>query len=66
MENMGFVMMESMGFGVVWRMWMELLVFQSKMSVLVNGSPTEEFVVEKRLRQVTHYHHFYLFWWRKV
>ena len=30
---------------------MELLVFQSKMSVLVNGSPTKEFVVERGLRQ---------------
>ncbi|XP_058767026.1 uncharacterized mitochondrial protein AtMg01250-like [Vicia villosa] len=40
-----------MGFGSVWRKWMDLLVFQSKMSVLVNGSPTMEFGVEKGLRQ---------------
>ncbi|XP_058726535.1 uncharacterized mitochondrial protein AtMg01250-like [Vicia villosa] len=30
---------------------MGLLIFQSKMSVLVNGSPTKEFTVEKGLRQ---------------
>src|SRR3954465_9695010 len=31
--------------------WMEMLIFNSSMSVLVNGSPTKEFVVEKGLRQ---------------
>ncbi|XP_058784579.1 uncharacterized protein LOC131659399 [Vicia villosa] len=45
------VMLQKMGFGVVWRRWMDLLIFQSKMLVLVNGSPTKEFVVEKGLRQ---------------
>ncbi|XP_058734070.1 uncharacterized protein LOC131605773 [Vicia villosa] len=40
-----------MGFGVVWRRWMEMLIFRSSMFVLVNGSPTKEFVVEKGLRQ---------------
>ncbi|XP_058750092.1 uncharacterized protein LOC131623084 [Vicia villosa] len=40
-----------MGFGLVLRRWMDILIFQSKMSVLVNGSPTKEFVVEKSLRQ---------------
>src|SRR3954469_9649368 len=30
---------------------MEALIFSSKMSVLVNGSPTKEFVVEKSLRK---------------
>ncbi|XP_058741226.1 uncharacterized protein LOC131613586 [Vicia villosa] len=40
-----------MGFGMRWRRWMEKFVFQSSMSVLVNGSPTKEFVVEKGLRQ---------------
>lgn len=29
----------------------EILVFNSKMSVLVNGSPTKEFIVNKGLRQ---------------
>ncbi|XP_058751966.1 uncharacterized mitochondrial protein AtMg01250-like [Vicia villosa] len=40
-----------MGFGEKWKRWMELLVFSSNMSVLVNGSPTKEFKVSKGLRQ---------------
>ncbi|XP_058775034.1 uncharacterized protein LOC131649281 [Vicia villosa] len=44
-------LLKEMGFGTIWMRWMELLIFQSKMSVLVNGSPTKEFVVEKGLRQ---------------
>ncbi|XP_058726307.1 uncharacterized protein LOC131597639 [Vicia villosa] len=40
-----------MGFGVKWMNWMELLIFNSKMSVLINGSPTKEFIVHKGLRQ---------------
>lgn len=31
--------------------WMEALVFSSNMSVMVNGSPTKEFRVERELRQ---------------
>ncbi|XP_058742173.1 uncharacterized protein LOC131614628 [Vicia villosa] len=44
-------MLVRMGFGVIWRRWMEMLIFQSSMSVLVNGSPTKKFEVEKGLRQ---------------
>ncbi|XP_058783223.1 uncharacterized protein LOC131657889 [Vicia villosa] len=44
-------MLRRMGFGEVWMRWMEMLIFNSSMSVLVNGSPTKEFVVEKDLRQ---------------
>ncbi|XP_058779060.1 uncharacterized protein LOC131653017 [Vicia villosa] len=40
-----------MGFGAKWRKWMELLIFKSNMSVMVNGSPTKEFVVNRGLRQ---------------
>ncbi|XP_058746531.1 uncharacterized protein LOC131619458 [Vicia villosa] len=40
-----------MGFGEIWMNWMEALIFSSHMSVLVNGSPTKEFVVERGLRQ---------------
>ncbi|XP_058775751.1 uncharacterized protein LOC131650025 [Vicia villosa] len=40
-----------MGFGNRWVKWMELLVFKSSMSVLVNGSPTKEFEVFRGLRQ---------------
>ncbi|XP_058727126.1 uncharacterized protein LOC131598556 [Vicia villosa] len=44
-------LLKEMGFGETWMRWMELLVFQSRMSVLVNGSPTKEFTVERGLRQ---------------
>lgn len=40
-----------MGFGEKWRNWLELLIFQSNMSVLVNGSPTKEFIMKRGLRQ---------------
>src|SRR3954469_17016868 len=40
-----------MGFGLKWIRWMEMLVFNSNMSVLVNGSLTKEFGMGKRLRQ---------------
>ncbi|XP_058756963.1 uncharacterized protein LOC131659631 [Vicia villosa] len=40
-----------MGFGGRWMGWIELLVFNSKMSVLVNGSSTKEFEVFRGLRQ---------------
>ncbi|XP_058771931.1 uncharacterized protein LOC131645375 [Vicia villosa] len=44
-------MLERMGFGVRWRSWIEALVFNSSMSILVNGSPTSDFEVFKGLRQ---------------
>jgi hypothetical protein len=40
-----------MGFAEVWCKWIRACVFQSSMSVLVNGSPTEDFIVGKGLRQ---------------
>ncbi|XP_058726397.1 uncharacterized protein LOC131597738 [Vicia villosa] len=40
-----------MGFGQRWLKWMELLVFNSNMSILVNGSPTKDFMVSRGLRQ---------------
>ncbi|XP_058764649.1 uncharacterized protein LOC131638116 [Vicia villosa] len=40
-----------MGFGATWMKWMEALIFSRKMSVLLNGSPTKEFAIEKGLRQ---------------
>ncbi|XP_058765341.1 uncharacterized protein LOC131638809 [Vicia villosa] len=43
--------LKRMGFGEKWRRWMKLLVFSSKMSILVNGSPTKEFEVSRGLRQ---------------
>ncbi|XP_058783955.1 uncharacterized protein LOC131658705 [Vicia villosa] len=40
-----------MGFGTNWLRWMEGTVFSSVMSVLINGSTTKDFIVEKGLRQ---------------
>ncbi|CAJ2631177.1 unnamed protein product [Trifolium pratense] len=44
-------MMKRMGFSQGWMKWMRACVFNSSMSVLVNGSPTEDFSVSKGLRQ---------------
>lgn len=41
-------MLVRMGFGARWRQWMEALIFNSSVSILVNGSPTEDFVVSSR------------------
>lgn len=43
-------MLKKMGFGVNWCKWMEACVFSSHMSILVYGSPTKEFKVERGLR----------------
>ncbi|CAJ2656345.1 unnamed protein product [Trifolium pratense] len=44
-------MMRRMGFAQRWLKWMRACIFTSFMSVLVNGSPTADFVVGKGLRQ---------------
>lgn len=40
-----------MGIGEVWMKWIEAIVFSSQMSVMVNGSPIEDFEVSRGLRQ---------------
>jgi hypothetical protein len=44
-------MMEKMDFSDGWLKWMRACIFNSSMSVLVNGSPTEDFKVGRGLRQ---------------
>jgi hypothetical protein len=44
-------MMRRMGFAEGWTRWIRACVIHSSMSVLVNGSPTNEFHVGKGLRQ---------------
>ncbi|KAK2383713.1 hypothetical protein QL285_071138 [Trifolium repens] len=44
-------MMIKMGFAEGWLNWMRACIFESSMSVLVNGSPTNDFKVGRGLRQ---------------
>ncbi|KAK2369401.1 hypothetical protein QL285_082539 [Trifolium repens] len=44
-------MMVKLGFYEGWLKWMRACIFNSSMSVLVNGSPTEDFKVGRGLRQ---------------
>ncbi|MCI19814.1 LINE-1 reverse transcriptase like, partial [Trifolium medium] len=44
-------MMIKMGFSEGWLKWIRTCIFQSSMSILVNGSPTEDFNVRRCLRQ---------------
>jgi hypothetical protein len=44
-------MMIKMGFSEGWLKWIRACIFESTMSVLVNGSPTEDFKVGRGLRQ---------------
>ncbi|GJV97164.1 cysteine-rich receptor-like protein kinase [Tanacetum coccineum] len=43
--------MERVGFREKWRKWVEICLKSSFMSILVNGSPTEEFRLERVVRQ---------------
>ena len=43
--------MGEMGFGRKWRLWMRSCITSPLLSVLVNGSPTRQFELEKGLRQ---------------
>ena len=44
-------MMSRMGFNAKWRKWMNACVSSNSISVLVNGSPTDEFVAQKGIKQ---------------
>ncbi|XP_058756085.1 secreted RxLR effector protein 78-like [Vicia villosa] len=43
--------MKRMGFGDIWLKWMEACVFNNHLSMLVNGSATIDFKVQRGLRQ---------------
>lgn len=44
--------MQQMGFGVKCRKWINMCINSTSISVLVNGSPSREFKMERGLRQV--------------
>ena len=46
-----FSMLSNFGFGNRWVKWLKTCVTSTKVSVLVNGSPTEEFCPQRGLRQ---------------
>ncbi|GMP73510.1 hypothetical protein CsSME_00031245 [Camellia sinensis var. sinensis] len=47
-----FSMLYNFGFGLKWISWMRECISTTRLSILVNGSPTEEFSPQKGLRQV--------------
>ena len=51
-------MMKEMGFEWKWRQWMRSCISSPGISVLVNGSPTREFGMERGLRQGDPLSHF--------
>lgn len=46
-----FYMMERLGFNSTWLRWTKACICSSSLSVLVNGSPTQDFLVSRGLRQ---------------
>ncbi|GMP98870.1 hypothetical protein CsSME_00046588 [Camellia sinensis var. sinensis] len=44
-------MLGNLGFGTRWIRWIKTCITSAKVSILVNGAPTEEFVPQKGLRQ---------------
>ncbi|GJT35063.1 RNA-directed DNA polymerase, eukaryota, reverse transcriptase zinc-binding domain protein [Tanacetum coccineum] len=43
--------LDSLGFGLKWRSWIKTCLSSSRASILVNGSPTSEFSINRGLRQ---------------
>ncbi|GKB86836.1 RNA-directed DNA polymerase, eukaryota, reverse transcriptase zinc-binding domain protein [Tanacetum coccineum] len=43
--------LDSLGFGYTWRSWIKSCLSSSRASILVNGSPTSEFFINRGLRQ---------------
>ncbi|KAK2663061.1 hypothetical protein Ddye_001635 [Dipteronia dyeriana] len=43
--------LEKMGFGLKWQQWIRWCIASPSLSILVNGSPTFQFPIERGLRQ---------------
>ncbi|XP_071694308.1 uncharacterized protein [Rutidosis leptorrhynchoides] len=43
--------MLKLAFGVIWRSWVRMILHSSRASILINGSPTNEFKIQRDLRQ---------------
>lgn len=66
--NWGFLdeVLGKMGLGSKWRHWMSACLRSASISLLANGSPTEEFRMEREvLDKVILYHLSCLFWRRR-
>ena len=46
-----FILLKALGFGGKWIQWIKSILGSTRMSVLVNGSPTKEFGISRGLRQ---------------
>jgi len=58
--------MLSMNFPTLWRKWIMECIGTATASVLVNGSPTEEFPIKRGLRQGGPLSPFYFYWRQRV
>ncbi|GKA95937.1 putative RNA-directed DNA polymerase, eukaryota, reverse transcriptase zinc-binding domain protein [Tanacetum coccineum] len=52
------LILDKLGFGSTWGAWIRGCLYNARSSVLVNGSPTEEFVIHRGLRQRDPMSHF--------
>lgn len=53
-------------FGAKWMFWMEMLVLNNSLSILVNNSPIEDFQIRRGLRQRGHYPPLFFFLQQKI
>lgn len=51
-------MLRRFGFNEKWKSWIRVCVFSGHLSVLVNGSPSEEVSIQMRLKQADPLAHF--------